>query len=223
VALENKLLPVIVSQFGNPRGVLGHLVGWVMGRRPSNVARSRWVVDLLGVRNGDRLLEVGCGPGVALAAAAARGATAVGVDRSPLMVAQARRRNRAAVRRGQVRLVHAWVEALPALGAPFDKALAINTVGHWDDAVAGLRAIGTQLRPGGTIAVVSQPRCPGATAAHSTAAGEKLVRLLHDAGYSDVRTATLGLSPPVVAAMARLGQDGSPAGGARTDPEGGVS
>src|SRR4051794_19476939 len=207
MGLKNKLVRTLVSQFGNPRGALGHVVGWVMGRRRSNVDRSRWAVEVLDLSAGDRLLEVGCGPGVAVAAAAAGRAIVVGIDRSPVMVAQARRRNRAAVRRGQVTVVHAPIEALPTFEVPFDKALAVNTVGHWDDPVAGLKAIGSELRPGGVIIVVSQPRCPGATAAHSEAAGQELVRLLGDAGYVDIRTETLDLSPPAVAAIATIALD----------------
>jgi SAM-dependent methyltransferase len=205
MGIQKTLMRTLVSQFGNPRGALGHVAGWVMGRRASNVDRSRWAVDLLDVSDGERVLELGCGPGVAVAAAAAKGATVVGVDRSPVMVAQARRRNRTAVRRDQVKLVNEPVESLPAFAEPFDKALAVNTAGHWDDPVAGLQAIGSQLRPGGVIVVVSQPRCPGATAAHSEAAGEELVRLLRDAGYDEIRTETLELSPPAVAAIATIG------------------
>ena len=138
-----------------------------MGHRRSNVERSRWAVGLLGLGPGDRLLEVGCGPGVAIAAAAGRGAHVVGVDRSPVMIDQARHRNRQAVRHRQVELHAAPVERLPDLGAPFDAALAVNTLGFWTDPVAVLSTIAGKLRPGGTIAVVSQPRSKGATAEHT--------------------------------------------------------
>ncbi|HEV3498662.1 MAG TPA: methyltransferase domain-containing protein, partial [Actinomycetes bacterium] len=61
---------------------------------------NRWMVDCLDVGPADRMLDVGCGPGLAVAyAAGARGARAAGVDASEVMVAQARRRNRQAIRR----------------------------------------------------------------------------------------------------------------------------
>ena len=204
LATKQRILGAVVRQFGEPRGVVGRLVGWIMGRRPSNVARSRWAIDLLDVQPTERLLEVGCGPGVALEAAAARRATVAGVDRSPVVIAQARRRNRLAVRQGRVTLHVAPVEALPALGEPFDKALAVNTLGFWADPVGGLAAIRAALRPGGTIAVVTQPRCPGATAAHSRAAAQDVAHLLVVAGFVDARTETLdALDPPAVAVLAR--------------------
>jgi ubiquinone/menaquinone biosynthesis C-methylase UbiE len=174
-----------------------------MGHRRSNVERSRWAVGVLGLGPGDRLLEVGCGPGVAIAAAAGRGAHVVGVDRSPVMIDQARHRNRQAVRHGQVELHAAPVERLPDLGAPFDAALAVNTLGFWTDPVAALSTIAGKLRPGGTIAVVSQPRSKGATAEHTRAAGEHFRDLLEQAGYEDLRSETLELDPPAVCVLGR--------------------
>ena len=193
----------LISQFGEPRGATGHLVGWVMGHRRSNVERSRWAVGLLGLGPRDRLLEVGGGSGVAIAAAVGRGAHVVGVDRSPVMIDQARHRNRQAVRHGQVELHAAPVERLPDLGAPFDAALAVNTLGFWTDPVAVLSTIAGKLRPGGTIAVVSQPRSKGATAEHTRAAGEHFRDLLEQAGYEDLRSETLDLDPPAVCVLGR--------------------
>jgi SAM-dependent methyltransferase len=193
----------LISQFGEPRGATGHVVGWVMSHRRSNVERSRWAVGLLGLGPGDRLLEVGCGPGVAVAAAAAQGAHVVGVDRSSVMIGQAHHRNRRAVRHGQVELYAAPVERLPDTGAPFDAALAVNTIGFWSDPAAAVTAIGERLRPGGTLAVVSQPRNRGATAEDTRAAGDRFRDLLEQAGYEDLTFETLDLDPPAVCVLAR--------------------
>jgi SAM-dependent methyltransferase len=203
MSITAQITTQMVSQFGEPRGAAGHLVGWIMGHRRSNVERSRWAVGLLGLGPGDRLLEVGCGPGVAIAAAVGRDAHVVGVDRSNVVIGQARHRNRRAVRHGQVELHVAPVEQLPDLGAPFDAALAVNTVGFWSDPVTRLAAIGDRLRPGGIIAVVSQPRSPGATAEDTRAHGDHFVDLLGQAGYQDMRSETLGLDPPVVCVLGR--------------------
>ena len=70
VDVKRRIVRALVLQFGHPRGPLGRLVGWNMATRSSNVARSRWAVDLLDLQPTDRFLEVGCGPGVALAVAA---------------------------------------------------------------------------------------------------------------------------------------------------------
>lgn len=194
------------AQFHQPTGAMGHVAGWIMGRRSSNVARNRWAVQLLDVQPTDRVIELGCGPGVALAALATRTTrgSVVGVDHSQVMIRQARRRNRAAIRAGRVRLVHAPVESLSISDGPFDAALAVNTVGMWPDPIARLREIARLLRSGGRIALVSQPRCPGATAATSAAAADELAGLLTEAGFENLRTEMLGLDPPAACVLGRV-------------------
>jgi SAM-dependent methyltransferase len=206
---KQRLTASVVRQFHNPTGAGGHLAGWVMGHRRSNVARSRWAVGLLDVKTIDRVLELGCGPGVAVAELAARATSGlvVGVDRSAVVISQARRRNARAVRDGRVQLIVAAVEDLRSresapFDAPFDAVLAINTVGFWIDPVTRLEELRERLRPGGRVAVASQPRLPGATAETSATAADDLVGLLSAAGFSGARVETLALSPPAVCVLA---------------------
>jgi SAM-dependent methyltransferase len=118
------------------------------------------------------------------------------------MIGHARRRNADTIRQGRVRLIHAPVERVHVTDGPFDAALAVNTVGMWPEPTARLRDIGQLLRPGGRIALVSQPRCPGATAATSAAAGDRLAAQLSNAGFTAVRIETLNLDPPAVCVLA---------------------
>lgn len=80
--------------------------------------------------------------------------------------------------------------------------MAVNTVGFWPEPEARLREIGHMLRTGGRIALVSQPRCPGATASTSAAAAEELADLLREAGFRAVRRETLDLDPPAGCVLA---------------------
>jgi ubiquinone/menaquinone biosynthesis C-methylase UbiE len=193
-----------VRQFHQPRGLGGRAVGWFMAHRGSNRERSRWAVTLLDIQPEDRVLEVGFGPGVAieeLARRATRGQVC-GIDHSDVMVRQATRRNAAAVREGRVDLRLASFEDLPAFDAPFDKILAVNSLQFAKDPVDGLRHLRVLLRPGGTIAVVLQPRCPGATAETSATAGQEILQRLSEAGFGDARVETLPLNPPAVGVLA---------------------
>ena len=119
-------------------------------------ARLAWAVEALDVQPDERVLELGCGHGVALALVCDRlgpDGAAVGVDRSATMTAAAARRTA-----GRARLVTAPL-ADPALGDErFPKVLAV----HFPPLLRGdpareLTVIAAHLAPGGTLHVVAQP------------------------------------------------------------------
>jgi len=58
-----------------------------------------WAVETLDVKSTDRLLEIGCGHGVAVSLVCERldGGRVMAIDRAPKMMAMAKRRNRALV------------------------------------------------------------------------------------------------------------------------------
>jgi SAM-dependent methyltransferase len=197
--MRKQLLRRIVSQFHHPRGLAGRLVGWEMALRPSNRRRNAWAVSLMDVQRSDRVLEIGFGPGVAVRAIARRTTRGevVGLDRSAVVRAQAARRNAAAIRAGRVSLAVASVEDLPAFDRPFDKILAVNNMGMWPEPGVRLDELAGLLRGGGLIAIVSQPRTPGAAAETTAAGAREIVGLLGGAGFVAIRVETLDLKPPV--------------------------
>jgi SAM-dependent methyltransferase len=175
-----------------------------MASRPSNRQRNRWVVALLDVRPTDRVLEIGFGPGLAIAGLARAGAGHVyGVDHSAVMLRRASKRNAAAIRAGRVTLVNAQADRLPpALSGPFDVILAVNSLGFWPSPAERLAELRQRLAAGGRIAIVSQPRCPGASADTSRRAADEIESQLRAAGYAHLSTETLALSPPAVCVLA---------------------
>ena len=135
MTVKQIVIAAIVRQFGHPQGVPGQVAGWVIAYRPSNRQRNGWVVSLLGVRPTDRVLEIGFGPGLAIAELSRRvgpSGHVYGVDHSYLMLRQATRCNAAAIQAGRVTLSQGTVEALPpALDGPFDAIVAVNSLGFW--------------------------------------------------------------------------------------------
>ncbi len=213
MTMRKRLGRRVVSQFMHPRGLAGHLVGWEMALRPSNRKRNRWAVSLMDVQPSDRVLEIGFGPGIAIREIARRATHGhvVGIDRSATMRAQAARRNAAAISAGRVRLIVASIDDPPVLDSQFDKILAVNNMGMWSQPALRLGQLAGLLSDGGSIAIVSQPRCPGATAETTRAAAAQIVELLEAAHLVAIRVETLNLRPPVACVI------GSVPGGTRRD------
>jgi ubiquinone/menaquinone biosynthesis C-methylase UbiE len=196
----------IVQQFGKPSGPLGVLVGLVMRVRPSNRLRNSRTVDLLDIQPRERILEVGFGPGLAVARAAelATAGKVVGIDHSELMLRQARRRNAKAISAGRVELLLGSANALPPFDGRFDKVMAVNVYMFWEDPVSVLSALRQVMNPGGVIALTLQPRRRGATADDTRAAAERMSASLQAAGFGEVRAEILEMEP--VAAACVLGR-----------------
>jgi trans-aconitate methyltransferase len=150
----------LARQFGRPSGLLGAVVGRGMAR--GNAELSRWVVRQAATHHGEavsRVAELGPGPGVGLAALLAQfpDARVWGVDLSPVMLSQSRKRNRPAVDAGRLTLVEGGVSALRA-SAPADIVMANHVVYFWRDPAAEMAEIRGFLRPGGILAVGYQLR-----------------------------------------------------------------
>ncbi|MGH2371326.1 MAG: class I SAM-dependent methyltransferase, partial [Chloroflexota bacterium] len=76
-----------------------------------------------------------------------------GVDPSEVMVRQATRWNRAAVRAGRVELRQGATAALPYPDAHFTKACALHSLYFWPSVAEGLREVRRVLAPGGLLAL----------------------------------------------------------------------
>lgn len=205
---RGRLRGYLVSQFQRPRGPLGHVAGWILASRPSNRARNRWTVELLGIQPTDRVLELGFGPGlsIGLASRLASQGQVIGVDHSEAMTAVAVRRNRAAIDEGRVRLACGSFSELRdlALGGTFDRIFAVNALQFSEDPDALVGDLVDLLRPGGTLAITFQSRRPGATDEDSRRAGEARAASLRAAGLEEVRVEVLPLAP--VCAVCALGR-----------------
>jgi ubiquinone/menaquinone biosynthesis C-methylase UbiE len=143
--------PQANNPFAHPRGWLGRFAGRIM--RWTN--KQDAVLDLLDVRPGDHVLEVGYGPGelIRLLSHRTDASRISGVDPSPAMRDLAARRNRSAVRSGRVRLLVGSAEQLDLPDAGVDRVVAVNNVAIWPDLDAGVRELGRVVRPGGTVVI----------------------------------------------------------------------
>lgn len=112
----------------------------------ADAARARELLAFGRLSSGERVLEVGCGPGFILAEATAAGRL-VGVDVSPMMLASARERAPTA------RLVRAAVEHLPFVDRTFDLAVCRSVLHHALNPASMVREMARVVRIGGRVVV----------------------------------------------------------------------
>ena len=131
----------------------GHLWGaaaraWSELNEPNCAPLYETVFDAIGVGPGTKLLDAGCGAGLALQLAAKRGAAVSGLDASAPLLAIARERNPGAdIRQGDL-------ERLPFEPASFDAVTAFNSVQYAGDVVAAATELGRVAEPGSPVAVL---------------------------------------------------------------------
>lgn len=103
----------------------------------------------LGVKQGVRFLDAGCGGGGACGLAATLGSDVTGFDASEALLAIARERLPSA------QFVHGDLEQLPFPTEHFGAALAANSVIFAEDIRQAMRELRRVVRPGGRVAITS--------------------------------------------------------------------
>ena len=115
--------------------------------------RRRLVQDAIAAAPGERILDVGCGPGFYVAELlerVGRDGHVSGIDSSPPMLAIAARRVDGYE---NVELLEAPATALPFDSDSFDGAISVQVLEYVDDVALALREIHRVLRPGGRLVV----------------------------------------------------------------------
>lgn len=183
---------------------------WAELQEPTGAPIYEAAFDAMGVSDGCRLLDVGCGSGFALQLARKRGAVVSGFDASEAMLTFARTRlPEADLRQGEL-------EGLSHDSDSFDAVTAFNSVQYASDPIQGLREIKRVAVPGAPVAVATwgdPERCdgkaligavgallppppPGASGPFALAAPGALEALVEQAGLTAERA--LEVSTPFV-------------------------
>ncbi len=167
-------------------------------------ALHRRVVDLARVAPGERVLDVGCGPGrLAILAATIAGPAGetCGIDPAPEMVELARRKAaRAGVR---ARFDVGAIEALPYPDNHFHVVLSSLMLHHLPDELKrrGLREVRRVLQPAGRFVAVDFGATPGDGFSHLLCAlrlrtgwdhAERLREMLREAGFEALEMGPTG-------------------------------
>ncbi len=152
-----RIARAINRQASSPSGLFGRLLGFIWPREHGLLNTE--VLDVLDVRPGQRVLEVGSGTGHALQEASRRadGGYVLGVDVSELMANLARSRNQPAVGRGEVDVRVGDIATVSLDGAKFDRISSVHCIYFWRDVDAVLAKLAAALTPGGKLVLAFRP------------------------------------------------------------------
>jgi ubiquinone/menaquinone biosynthesis C-methylase UbiE len=160
------------------------------GDHPSNAM----TVELAKLRLDDSVLDVGCGSGTAVRAAAVRASQgwAIGIDPSPAMIRIATDNTVAHPARDRIEYREGSAESIPLPDGAVTTVLVINSLHHWQDLEIGLREVQRVLVPGGRL-LITEEALPGDRCGH----GEKplddpsfVASMLEASGFLDLVVGT---------------------------------
>lgn len=146
-----------LPQWGEPRGAKGRFVLALMAMK--NGGYNRAAHDALAPRLGEKILEIGVGPGLALKHMARKLGPAGfvgGVDHAVVAVLRTQRRLRRLIRQGRAAIHPASVSNLPFTDEFFDGAYAVNSSQFWPDLEEDLKEVARVLRSGGRLVITQR-------------------------------------------------------------------
>jgi len=165
--------------------------------------RFAWAIETLEIAPGDRVLEVGCGHGVAVSLVCERlgpRGRITAIDRSEKMIAAAKRRNLSHVESGRAVLEAVALEDADLGRQRFGKVFAFNVAPFWLEPNEALEIVRRHLAPKGSVYVFWDAR-------RQTAAdlGERLSERLLEGGFVIDRVLVKKLKPvPAVCVVGRV-------------------
>ena len=158
---------------------------------------------MLRVEPGDRLLEIGCGRGLAVGLVCERlvGGTITAIDHSATAIAAARSRNAAHVAAGRASFETVALADVDLPPAAFDKVFAVNVNLFWvRPAVAEVAVVMRLLRPTGTVHLLFEP-----PSASQSAGLADMVSSVLAAGGFEVTTAVAKSPASLIGVIGRVG------------------
>ena len=141
---------LVARNLSRPENTLiGRIVERAMIR--SRNYENPWAMKLLEVQPGQRLLEIGFGPGILIQQITSKvdDVFVAGIDYSQAMVEKASRRNRSGMQAGKVDIRYGSVYNLPFPTEDFDTVFAVHVIYFWKDLGSALGQIYDSLKPGG--------------------------------------------------------------------------
>ena len=185
----------VQKQFKRPDGLLGWFVGKVM--EYDNRRINKWSINQLSIRKGDRILEIGYGPGYCIRLISKRFPSTFvdGVDISETMKETAQHKNKQAIKKGRVRLFVHDISHFQLDDVQYDRIFSVNNYPLWNDQKKSLTHIYAMLKKGGSLLITVQPRGEKERDSMAEQYGEDISLALHEAGFKDISLSYKDVKP----------------------------
>ena len=151
-------MKLLSKQARKPTRFLGKRIARAMNK--GNTPLYRFVIPLLDLQPGCRILEIGFGNGKMFSEvfSACKNIHITGLDFSPTMVDEARLYNVDALQSGILDLHHGSSDQMPFEDNTFDRVFCINVAYFWNPPQDHLKEVRRVLKPGGIFCPVLRDR-----------------------------------------------------------------
>jgi ubiquinone/menaquinone biosynthesis C-methylase UbiE len=143
----------IAQQSGNPHGILGRVIAFIMSLETRGM--NQIGLDLLDLQPNDKALEIGFGHGKTIRKGCARieNGMFAGIDISKTMLSIAENYNKRLIEKGSVELKLAGVDNIPYKDNYFDKILTVHTIYFWKDPSKSFNELHRVMKPGARLVI----------------------------------------------------------------------
>jgi len=144
----------IASHLSKPKGFFGRVVSFFMNRQNRRIYEK--TINILDVKDGEHILDIGCGNGFVLNMIAQnksqnKNVKFTGIDISESIINAAKGRNREYISMGIMEFYVQDIGRMDFGDGSFDKVYTINTVYFWEDLDKTMVNISRVLKPKGTF------------------------------------------------------------------------